>query len=565
MKALTSGRLTSNDLLRQLLLAQPGKMLGGAMLAALTAVAGMALLGLSGWFITATSIAGLQASTALMFDVFGPSAGIRLLAIGRTGSRYAERLVTHDATFAALADIRVRLFRGWAAPDAASRLLRQPARLLFRLTADIDALESLYLRLLVPAFTAAAVAVLAGLALGMLQWWLGLGLALWLLASGTAISWLLLRGARRHAMVRARATEQLRAGAIDLVAGQVELVMAGRVQAQVGKLVQIDRTLAHADLALMQLETRAGAAYGMAGSATLAWVLLAAAFLVGQQQIGLPAAALAILVALTALEPFAALRRGMLEAGRMRLALRRLAPRVRHQAATDAVIADTGSALRFAQVSAAAAGSSKPVLHDIHLQLAAGETVALVGPSGAGKSTLLALAAREIAPLAGSVHAPRACLFTQKTELFQDTLRDNLLLANASASDEQLWDALQAAGLAQEVQAMAGGLDTLLGEGGLGLSGGQSRRLALARLFLHDSALWLLDEATEALNTATANDVLQRLHARSAGRSMLIATHLRREARLADRLLTVRHGRIVGEARRGTPEFDAALALLRPD
>jgi len=550
-------------LLSQLLLAQPGKMLGGAVLAALTAAAGMALLGLSGWFITATSIAGLQASTALMFDVFGPSAGIRLLAIGRTGSRYAERLVTHDATFAALAEIRVRLFRGWATPDAASRLLRQPARLLFRLTADIDALESLYLRLLVPAFTATMVALLAGLALGLLHWWLGVGLALWLFISGGAVSWLLLRAARRHAIVRARATEQLRSGAIDLVAGQIDLVMAGRVQAQVGKLAQIDQTLARADIVLMRLDTRASAAYGMAGSVTLAGVLLASAFLIQGQQISLPAAALAVLVSLTALEPFAGLRRGALEAARMLLALRRLDPHAQQAAVMP--MAPAGAVLHFEHASAAHAGSSKPILHDISLRLAAGETVALVGPSGAGKSTLLALAAREIAPLAGSVTAPRACLLTQKTELFQDSLRENLRLANPAASDEQLWDALQAAGLAQEVRSLAAGLDTQLGEGGLGLSGGQSRRLALARLFLHDSALWLLDEATEALDAATAHDVLQRLRTRSSARSVLIATHLRREAQLADRLLTVRAGRIVGEARRGTPAFEAALALLRPD
>ncbi|KAB8044331.1 amino acid ABC transporter ATP-binding/permease protein [Janthinobacterium aquaticum] len=556
--------MLSHPLLRQLLMAQPGTMLGGALLAALTAVAGMALLGLSGWFITATSIAGLQASSALMFDVFGPSAGIRLLAIGRTGSRYAERLVTHDATFAALADIRVRLFRGWASADAASRLLRQPARLLFRLTADIDALESLYLRLLVPAFTACAAALLAALALGLVHWWLGLGLAVWLLASGGAISCLLLRGARRHAIVRSRATEQLRSGAIDLVAGQLDLVMAGRVQAQVDQLVQIDQSLARADLALMRLETRASAAYGVAGSITLAGVLLASAFLAGHQQIGLPAAALAVLVALTALEPFAGLRRGALEAGRMLLALRRLSPRAQQGQGMSAVL-PAGSALRFDRVSAAQAGSSEPIVHGVSLMLAPGETVALVGPSGAGKSTLLALAAREIAPLSGNVTAPRACLLTQKTELFQDSLRDNLRLANPAASDEQLWDALQAAGLAQEVRLLAAGLDTQLGEGGLGLSGGQSRRLALARLFLHDSALWLLDEATEALDAATAHDVLQRLRARSSTRSVLIATHLRREAQLADRLLTVRAGRIVGEARCGTPAYAAVLALLRPD
>ena len=556
--------LISNPVLRQLLLAQPRKLIGGALLAALTAVAGMALLGLSGWFITATSIAGLHASTAIVFDVFGPSAGIRLLAIGRTGSRYAERLVTHDATFAALAGIRVRLFRGWSRPEAASRLLRQPAKLLFRLTADIDALESLYLRLLVPAFTALCAALLAGVALGAMQWQLGLGLAVWLLAAGGGIGWIVALRARRPSIVRSRAIEKLRSGAIDLVAGQTDLVMAGRIDAQCAALGQIDRSLAQADFALLRLETAAGAAYGVAGSATLAGVLLAVAALVQQHAMSVPLAALALLIALTAVEPFAGLRRGTLEAGRMLLAMRRLAPRLEVEEIA-APPADCVPGLRLDHVSAAHAGSHAAILHDISLHIAHGERVALIGPSGAGKSTLLAIVARELAPLSGKVAAPRACLFMQKTELFQDSLRDNLRLADPSASDAQLWAALQSAGLDDEVRAFSGGLDTMLGEGGLGLSGGQARRLALARLFLHESTLWLLDEATEALNAQTAIDVLRRLRARSEGRTLLIATHLRREAALADRLVSLRDGRIVGDARRGTPAFDTAMAGLRGD
>ena len=555
-------RLIHSPLLRQLLLARPATMLLGAALSALTVVAGMALLGLSGWFITATSIAGLSATAALMFDVFGPSAGIRLLAIGRTGSRYAERLVTHDATFAALAAIRVRLFRSWSLPEAGNRLLRQPGKLLFRLTADIDALESVYLRLLVPVASAVCAAVLAGLALAFLDTGLGVAFAAWLLASGGVITWLVARRARRHAVLRARGVEQLRSGAIDLVAGQTDLVMAGRIDAQRDLLAQIDRSLAATDIALQRLDANAGAAYGMVGSVTLAGVLLAVAALAGQGRIGVPAAALAVLVALSAMEPFAGLRRGALEAGRMLLALRRLSPRGVAQQASPAAAAN---GLSLLDISAAPAGSSHPVLHGVSLILAPGEKVALIGHSGAGKSTLLALAARELAPLAGTVSAPRACLFTQRTELFQDSLRDNLRLADPHAEDARLWDALEAAGLAQEVRALRQGLDTPLGEGGLGLSGGQLRRLALARLFLHDSKLWLLDEATEALHADIAGDVLRRLGERGKGRTVLIATHLRREAQLADRLVTLRHGRIVGDARRGTPGFETALGTLRAD
>jgi ATP-binding cassette subfamily C protein CydC len=129
----------------------------------------------------------------------------------------------------------------------------------------------------------------------------------------------------------------------------------------------------------------------------------------------------------------------------------------------------------------------------------------------------------------------------------------------------QLWAALQAAGLDDCIRALTAGLDTRLGEGGLGLSGGQSRRLALARLLLRPVPLWLLDEPTEALDAAVAHDVLQRLARHADGRTLLIATHLRREAALADRLVCMRQGRVVADLRRGSAAFDAALRSLRPD
>lgn len=150
-------------------------LLAGIATATVTVLAGIALLGLSGWFITATAIAGMSIATAVVFDVFAPAAGIRLLAILRTGSRYLERLVTHDATLAILAALREKLFRSWARPSAANTLLKRPARLLFRLTADIDALDSLYLRVVVPVGAALATALVAGIALGLMNpvlgWW----------------------------------------------------------------------------------------------------------------------------------------------------------------------------------------------------------------------------------------------------------------------------------------------------------------------------------------------------------------------------------------------------------
>ena len=557
--------------LRPFLAAQPRPLLLGCLLAALTVLAGMALLGLSGWFITATALAGLHAATAFTFDVFMPSAGIRLLALGRTASRYGERLVTHDASFAVLAALRVRLFRGWAKAGAARELLMRPARLLFRLTSDIDALESLYLRLFVPAAAALGAALLAGAVLGFMHLGVGLARGVWLVAVGWGIALVVARSARRPAVRRAHAIEALRARTVDLVAGQTDLVMAGRIDAQRDALMNADMHLAKADLALNKLEAAAGFAYGSAGTLTLVGVLLAVGALAGEGVIGAPAAALALLVALTATEPFAALRRGALDAGRTWLAVRRLAPRMTGEEAGrgedgEAVRQNESAfALRLQGVSFAHAGSRSPVLGDVSLSLAPGERVALIGASGAGKSTLLAVVAGEITPQSGHVRAQRACLLTQRTELFQDSLRDNLRLADPEASDEQLCAALRAAGLDADVRAMKAGLATRLGEGGLGLSGGQARRLALARLVLRPVPLWLLDEPTEALDAATAHDVLQRLAQHAGARTLLIATHLRREAALADRLVCMAQGRIVADLRRGSEAFDAALRNLRPD
>ena len=552
--------------LRPFLAAQPRALLWGAFLAALTVLMGMALLGLSGWFITATALAGLNLATAFMFDVFAPSAGIRLLAVGRTVSRYFERVVTHDATFGVLAALRVRLFRGWAQVEAARALRAQPAKLLFRLTSDIDALESLYLRLLVPAMAALGAALLAGLMLGSMHIGAGAALAVWLVASGWGMAAWLARRARRPAVLRAHGMEALRARAVDLVAGQTDLVMAGWLDAQREALAAADARLARADLALNRLETAAGVGHGMAGTLTLVAVLLLVGVLAGDGVIGAPAAALALLVALTAVEPFAALRRGALDAGRTWLAARRLGPRM---SAPDTGVAtrdfDAAIAVQLADVTAAHPGSTARALQHLSLRLAAGEHVALIGPSGAGKSTVLAVATGELVPLAGTAVCQPACLLTQRTELFQDSLRDNLRLADPSADDARLWAALQQAGFADEVRAMAAGLDTRLGEGGLGLSGGQSRRLALARLFLRDTTFWVLDEPTEALDTATARDVLVRLRAQAGSRSLLVATHLRREAELADRLVCLRDGRIVADLHRGTNAFEAALRALRPD
>ena len=555
--------ISMRDMLKLLGRMAPRKLwLGGAALAALTVLMGMALLGLSGWFITATALAGLVPATALVFDVFMPSAGIRLLAVGRTGARYAERLVTHDATLAVLAALRQRLFLSWARPQAARLLLQRPVRLLQRLTSDVDALDNLYLRLLVPAVAALGAALLAALAYGFMRWWLGLLTLAWLLLTGWGIAlWHGLRS-RKAAVRRAMALEAMRAQTVDLVAGQTELLMAGQLPAQLQQVLHSDARCAGADERLYQSEAAAAKAYGVVSAMTLSASVLLMAWLMEQGRINAAVAALGILLALSALEPFAALRRGAEQAGRTWLALRRLAP---------ALMVEAEAAESLPQPMQTMAVSLQSVrlrqLGPVDLNVRQGEHVALIGSSGAGKTSLLHLMAGEQQPDEGVVQARSCSWMTQRTELFQDSLRNNLRLADAKAGDEQLWAALQAAGLRSDVMALPQGLDTMLGEGGLGLSGGQSRRLALARLLLSPDRCWLLDEVCEGLDAVTAADVLQRLAqaAECGARTLILATHWQREARLADRIVYLQAGQVRAQALRGTPEFDQLMARLRPD
>lgn len=534
----------------------------GMALAVVTALAGLGLLALSGWFITATALAGMTAAAALAFDVFVPGAGVRGFALLRTAARYGERVTTHDATLKALAAFRERLFRGWARPEAARALLARPARLLFRLTADVDALDALYLRGIIPLVACAATAAMVAILLSFLDLRLGLAAGVTLLAGGLGVAVLAARAANRPTRRRAYAGEALRARVVDMVRGQTELAMVGRLGAQTDAVMAADARQAQADDALNRIEVRAGAALTLLTGLLLAGVLMATAHLAEGGAVSAPIAAMALLAVFAAVEPFGALRRGALEIGRAALAAKRLAPRLSDtEDAPAAPKPEPGVALRLLNAAARHPGDRGFALAPVTLTLRDGERVAIVGPSGSGKSTLLALIAGEMSPASGAVTAAPAAWLGQRTTLFRDSLGDNLRLAAPDADDARLRDALSGAGLG----AFAGKLDAPLGEGGMGLSGGQSRRLALARLLLSDAPLWLLDEPTDGLDGATARDVLRRVAGKARGRTLVVATHLRREADICDRVIVLEGGRVVADLARGAPDFRSALDRLRPD
>ena len=540
------------ELRRVLALWRPRRaaLVGGLGVAVLSALSGVALLALAGKGVAA-GVAGLAGLAALVW--------LRPLVALRPALRWAERQATHAAGFSALADTRVWFFRRLAERMPGGIGHRGSGDLLGRLIADVDALDRLYLGVLVPA--AGALAVVAAIALLLGAEPALLALVVLPLAVALALPLLLAPAASRAAQEAAAARGALRAAAADPLVGLEDLLAAGAEGRAATRLTDADAALMAAQRRFAGRASIAGSLGGLLTQAALlgalAWGLLG----------GVPAmAVLALFLCVAAAEALGVMPRAgsalaLAAAGARRLfeAADTPAP-VQPPAAPGPEPAD--STLRLNGV-AFAWNPAAPVLRGIHLTLDPGERVAILGPSGAGKSSLAALLTRLRDPDAGRITLGgldlrewdpaalrrRVVVLSQHARIFDDSIAANLRLAAPDAPDAALWRALAKAGLARMVEALPAGLETRCGEGGALLSGGEGRRLALARALLPPAANLLLDEPTAGLDAATERAFLRTLDAAAEGRSLLLVTHrLTGEERL-DRVFRLVDGRLLDSPR----------------
>ena len=576
------------DLVRLWRLFRPHRrwMMGGAAVALLALLANVGLLALSGWFVSAMAIAG---AAGAVLNYFTPAAVIRALAITRTGGRYAERLLTHEATFRLLARLRV-WFYVRLEPLAPARLQQfRAADLLSRIQADIDTLNQVYLRLFVPLVVGAAAVVLIAVAMAWFSVVVAASTLLLLFAAAILLpAWTRRQGAEPGAQaLHLRAA--MRSTVADALAGSAELrVYAGeaawhaRVQQQSGDLLARQRRLS-------DLAGRSIGAVGLAANLAL-WLAVIGTFPKVEAGRMAPAdLAMLALLALAAFEAVAPLPVALQLLGEMLAAARRIfavvdaKPQVGTPAGPSPQPRD--ASITFDVVCMRYALDNPWALHGLTVDIKSGGRLAIVGASGAGKSSLVNVLARFWDYEEGSVrlggHELRsytpdaACallaVVSQDAYIFNGTLLDNLLLAKPDAQECEVVAACRAAQIHDFIMGLADGYMTQLGEGGMRFSGGQARRVAIARALLKDAPILLLDEPTEGLDVATERSLFDTLRSAMKGRTVLLITHrLGALAALVDEVGVMECGRIV---QRGTPAVLAAQpgpfrdlqdALVRP-
>jgi ATP-binding cassette subfamily C protein CydC len=509
--------------------------------------------------VSMMALGGAMLGAALAASALAVPLALRIVGTARVLLRYAERLVTHAATFRALADLRVWFFRNLARGTAGGLGFRQAGDVLARLVGDIEALDGLYLRILVPLAGAVLLLPVLVVLIGMHSAWLALAIGALFVAAAFALPWVSARATMRGGAALAGAAGGLRIATLDALTGLREVRAFGAEGRMLASVQAREATMLTTQREIAGRAAWANAGALLCGQAAILAVLIAA----GSAPV---AAIVAAFLTVAAFEAVGGLPRAGVLAGHAAAAARR----VLEAAEAPVPVPDpqrpaqvpAGFALRFDAVGFRWQPDRQPVFDGLTLEVPQGARVALLGPSGAGKSTLAALALKvaapqqgrvliggvDIAALAAADVRARIGWLAQATHLFDDTIRANLRLARPEADDAALWGALDAARIGEMVRTLPDGLDTWVGEGGARFSGGQGRRLALARALLSPAPILILDEPCAGLDAETERAFLATLNEVAEGRSVILITHRLTGVERLDRVWRLSGGKAIAAA-----------------
>ena len=550
-------------------------LVGGIFLSLLTALAAIALLTLSGWFISSSAIAGLAAvdGNGLVFNFMLPAAQIRALAITRTVGRYGERLVTHEATFRVLAGIRSWFFQQLI-PLVPGRLAAlRSGDLLSRMTADIDALDALYLRLLAPAIVAIIGVTAVTVFLAFYAPVISLATGLMLLIASVATPWVFNRLGRAGAEEIVVLAANFRIRQIDMMQGLADLIANQAYGRFSDFLERFSDRMINTQRQNNRLSAISSACTFLLSQITLLTVLVLAAILFKDGLLSGSDLALVVFCVIAAFELVTPLPLAMQMLAKTQKAARRIR-QVTEMSPTITVgypPLPSGEGrgegiqrltlpnrydLQLTDISFRYSEQQDSVLNNISLNIPQGGKIAIVGANGSGKTTLLHLLMRYYDPDQGSVILAgqniklldadelMTCfgVLSQRSQLFAATIKENLLIAKPNASATELDAAIKAAGLENFIGYLPEGLETWVGESGVKVSGGEARRIALARLYLKNAPILILDEPTEGLDSDTEREVFTALADFAKDKTMVMVTHREAGLGLVDVVYSMERG-----------------------
>ncbi|HHW7579940.1 TPA: heme ABC transporter ATP-binding protein/permease CydC [Mannheimia haemolytica] len=539
-----------------------GRLLLGIVLAILGLAASIGLLSLSGWFLAASFLA----ANALVFNFFYPSGGVRGLAIFRTVARYFEKLVTHDATFRVLANLRVSVFKKLI-PLSPSGLNRfRNSELLNRLVADVDTLDTLYLNLVSPFVS--AVMIIAFMAIGLSF----VSVPLMLIICGTLLVLLAviptvfyrlgLKLGRNAIQSRANYRSQF----IEWVQLNAEFLLFGNLNQMSEKLQQTERQWLNAQSKESRLSGLSNSLIMLSNGILTCVVIYLVSTSINVPTAKYPEALIALVIfcVMASAEIFSPIGIAFLHLGQVITAAERISEITEQQPnvtfgskAEWQNLSQNQPLVRFENVNFAYYGEHN-VLNNLSLEVLKGQKVAILGKTGSGKSTIFQLLNRNYDPTSGQIWLnnckideysepmlrSKLVTLSQRVHIFSQTLKDNLLMGNAQGTDEQMQEVVRKVGLGHLLE--TDGLNLWLGEGGRPLSGGEQRRLGLARLLLSSAELVLLDEPTEGLDRETEQQIINLILTYCRDRTLIMITHRQSGLDKFDLVYRMDNGRLVG-------------------
>jgi len=517
-----------------------GWMALGIILSLVTIISNVGLMALSGWFIASMAIAGL---TGASINYFSPAAGIRAFAIARTGSRYAERLVTHEATFRLLAELR-HWFYLHLEPLAPAVLQQyHSGDLLSRIRADIDALENVYLRIVAPVIVALIASVFFIAFLSHFDTALALVELILLLIAGVFMPLLVNRLSQKSGENIVLLSTELRTQVVDSVQGLGELLIYGAAEQQAQKIDQLSQALLTQQAKMARYNGLSQAVLSLCANLALLFIVFIAIPLVTTAGLSPASIPMLALFTLASFEAVLALPLAFQTLPETLATARRIFAIVDAKPAitepSNASPQPSHSDIEFNHVSFQYDNNSAKVLDNISFKLTTGKRLGIVGASGIGKSSIINLLLRFWAQNKGAIrfggHPIEAyksddirqyfSVVTQQNHFFNSTIKRNLLLAKRDASDTELETVCRVAQIHDFIQSLEEGYDTWVGEAGFKLSGGQLKRLTIARALLKDAPVLILDEPGEGLDSKTEKAVLDAVFEYKKDSSILLITH----------------------------------------